>query len=129
MRVSEVLSLVDLSGKRDSFVRGLSRGMMQRLCLGRAILHRPKLLLLDEPASGLDPLGRKQLFDLLAEINRNDTTVIISSHILGELSDICTSVGIMNSGRFLEVGLLVPVTLAPTLNVLPAPFLQDAQRC
>ena len=85
-------------------MRGLSRGMMQRLGLGRSILHRPKLLLLDEPASGLDPLARRDLFELLRQVHSEGTTVIISSHILGELSDLCTSVAIMHDGRFLEVG-------------------------
>ena len=103
-RVEEVLGMIDLDDKRDALVRGLSRGMMQRLCLGRAILHRPPLLLLDEPASGLDPLARKNLFDVLVRVRENSTTIVISSHILGELSDVCTSVGIMYEGRFLEVG-------------------------
>ncbi len=103
-RVEEVCSLIDLKEKQDTFVGGLSRGMTQRLCLGRVILHHPKLLLLDEPASGLDPLARKSLFDLLRQIHDGGTTIIISSHILGELSDLCTSVGIMHEGRVLETG-------------------------
>jgi len=103
-RVAEVLALIDLAEKADSPVKGLSRGMMQRLGFGRAILHRPKLLLLDEPASGLDPLARKRLFDLLLHVHEQGTTVIISSHILGELSEVCTSIGIMDHGRFLETG-------------------------
>ncbi len=103
-RVNEVLTLIDLSEKRETFVKGLSRGMTQRLGLGRAILHHPSLLLLDEPASGLDPLARRRLFDVLREIHARGTTILISSHILGELSDLCTSVGIMHNGRFLETG-------------------------
>ncbi len=103
-RVTEIIGLADLNEKYDSFVKGLSRGMMQRLCLGRSILHRPKLLLLDEPASGLDPLARKNLFDLLKRVHDEGATIIISSHILGELSDLCTSVGIMHNGAFLETG-------------------------
>jgi len=103
-RVGEVLDLIDLGNKRKNLVNGLSRGMTQRLCLGRAILHHPKLLLLDEPASGLDPLARRNLFDLLKQIHNKGSTIIISSHILGELSDLCTSVGIMHQGRFLETG-------------------------
>jgi ABC-2 type transport system ATP-binding protein len=67
-------------------------------------MHRPSLLLLDEPASGLDPLARKQLFDVLREVNSQGTTIAISSHILGELSDVCNSVGIMHHGRFLAAG-------------------------
>ncbi|HDY65064.1 MAG TPA: ABC transporter ATP-binding protein [Phycisphaerae bacterium] len=103
-RVDEVLRLIGLTEKREALCKGLSRGMVQRLGLGRAILHRPKLLLLDEPASGLDPLARKILFDTLRSAHAEGATIIISSHILGELSDLCTSVGIMNRGRFIESG-------------------------
>jgi ABC-2 type transport system ATP-binding protein len=103
-RVDEVIELTDLAEKRETFCRGLSRGMVQRLGLGRAILHRPKLLLLDEPASGLDPLARRKLFELLRKVRQDGTTIIISSHILAELSDLCTSVIIMHEGRFLESG-------------------------
>ena len=104
LRVDQVVDLTDLVEKRDGFVKGLSRGMMQRLGLGRAILHRPKLLLLDEPASGLDPLARRKLFEVLREVHAAGATIVISSHILGELSELCTSVAIMHEGRFLEVG-------------------------
>ena len=103
-RVEEVLGLIDLRDKADTLVKGLSRGMMQRLGAGRAILHEPRALLLDEPASGLDPLARMALFELLKRIHANGTTILISSHILGELTDVCTSVGIMHDGRFLETG-------------------------
>jgi len=103
-RVDEVISLTDLQEKRDSFVRGLSRGMTQRLGLGRAILHRPRVLLLDEPASGLDPMARRSLFGVLQRIHAEGSTILISSHILGELSELCTAVGIMHNGRFLESG-------------------------
>ena len=104
IRVDQILHLIDLEDKRNAAVRGLSRGMVQRLGLGRAILHKPKVLLLDEPASGLDPLARKTLFDTLLSIRAEGTTILISSHILAELSDICTSIGIMHDGRFLETG-------------------------
>ncbi len=103
-RADEVLELIDLKDKAHTLAKGLSRGMVQRLGLGRALMHRPQLLLLDEPASGLDPLGRKQLFDVLRDVNAQGTTILISSHILGELSDVCTSVGIMHLGRFLAAG-------------------------
>jgi ABC-2 type transport system ATP-binding protein len=104
-RVTEVIRLIDLEDKAEDFVKGLSRGMLQRLALGRAILHKPALLLLDEPASGLDPLARRLLFDILRAIHAQQAaTIIISSHILGELSELCTSVGIMHGGRFLEAG-------------------------
>jgi len=103
-RVDEVLRLTGLEEKKDSLAKGLSRGMTQRLGLGRAILHRPRVLLLDEPASGLDPLARRDLFNVLTNIHADGTTILISSHILGELSELCTSVGIMHDGRFLEIG-------------------------
>ena len=103
-RVAEVLRLIALDDKADTFVKGLSRGMMQRLGVGRAILHRPRALILDEPASGLDPLARRSLFDLLRKIQSEGTTVIISSHILAELTDLCTSVGIMLEGKIVECG-------------------------
>ncbi len=104
VRAAEVLGIVGLSSKADSQVRGLSRGMMQRLGLARAILHRPDLLILDEPASGLDPAARQTLFGALRRCRDEGSTVLISSHILTELSPLCTSVGIMNRGRFVEHG-------------------------
>lgn len=103
-RADEMLKITGLEDKAHSLAKGLSRGMVQRLGLGRALMHRPKLLLLDEPASGLDPLARKKLFDVLREVNARGTTIIISSHILAELSDVCNSVGIMHLGRFLAAG-------------------------
>jgi ABC-2 type transport system ATP-binding protein len=103
-RADEVVELIGLQEKRNSLAKGLSRGMVQRLGLGRALMHRPSLLLLDEPASGLDPLARKQLFDVLREVSAQGTTIAISSHILGELSEVCNSVGIMHRGKFLAAG-------------------------
>ena len=84
-------------------VDGLSRGMKQRLCLGRTILHKPKLLLLDEPASGLDPLARLELREILRRLQRQGATVVISSHVLEDLSDICDRVGIVSKGRIVCV--------------------------
>ncbi|MBN1941740.1 MAG: ABC transporter ATP-binding protein [Phycisphaerae bacterium] len=103
-RVADVIRLIGLEEKADALCKGLSRGMVQRLGLGRAILHKPRLLLLDEPASGLDPLARKRLFDVLQYVRSGGATIVISSHILAELSDLCTSVGIMDRGVFLEAG-------------------------
>jgi len=103
-RVRAVLAQTELTDKADAFCRGLSRGMVQRLGLARAILHRPTLLLLDEPASGLDPMARQVLFDILRGIHASGTTIIISSHILAELSGLCTAVAIMHEGRFLATG-------------------------
>jgi ABC-2 type transport system ATP-binding protein len=103
-RVQEVLEEIGLTGKGEEFCKGLSRGMVQRLGLGRAILHEPELLLLDEPASGLDPSARKRLFDILHRSREKGATVLISSHILSELSEICDSVCMMNHGRVMHSG-------------------------
>lgn len=102
--IDEVLELTDLSVKKHSFVQSLSRGMQQRLCLARCLVHDPKLLLLDEPASGLDPRARAELKELIAELGRMGKIVIVSSHILPELSDFCNSVGIIERGKLLAFG-------------------------
>jgi ABC-2 type transport system ATP-binding protein len=104
--VEELLDLVDLTGKRDADVHQLSRGMKQRLCLAHALVHDPQILLLDEPASGLDPRARLEIRELLRELRAMGKTVIISSHILSELEEICDSVGIMERGRLLACGSL-----------------------
>lgn len=97
--VGDVLELTDLHHKRDAFVDGLSRGMKQRLSVARVLLHDPKVLLLDEPASGLDPRARIEMRELLKELRRMGKTIIISSHILHELSELCTTVGILEQGE------------------------------
>ncbi len=102
--IGEVLELTNLSVKRDSFVSSLSRGMQQRLCLARCLVHDPMLLLLDEPASGLDPRARAELKDLIAELGRMGKIVLVSSHILPELADFCTTVGIIEKGEMLAFG-------------------------
>ena len=102
--IDSVLELVNLSGKREAFVQSLSRGMQQRLCLARCLVHDPALLLLDEPASGLDPRARAELKDLIAELGRMGKIVIVSSHILPELADFCTTVGIIERGTMLAFG-------------------------
>ncbi len=102
--IDDCIDLVGLSEKRDSLVGGLSRGMKQRLVLARSLIHDPPLLLLDEPASGLDPLSRIELRGILKELGRLGKTVIISSHILTELSDFCNAIGIMERGRMVESG-------------------------
>jgi ABC-2 type transport system ATP-binding protein len=94
----EVLELVDLGYKRDAFVTSLSRGMTQRLGLARVLLHDPKVLLLDEPASGLDPRARIEIRGLLKELRKMGKTIMVSSHILPELADICNKVGIIEKG-------------------------------
>ncbi|HEX8940252.1 MAG TPA: ABC transporter ATP-binding protein [Candidatus Limnocylindrales bacterium] len=102
--VGDLLELVDLADKRDSYVQQLSRGMQQRLCLAHALVHDPPVLLLDEPASGLDPRARVELRELLRELRAMGKTILISSHILPELEEICTSVAIIDHGRVLAQG-------------------------
>lgn len=102
--INDVLAMTNLSGKRDSFVQSLSRGMQQRLCLARCLVHDPTLLLLDEPASGLDPRARAELKDLLVELGKSGKIIIVSSHILPELADFCNTVGIIERGELLTFG-------------------------
>ena len=98
-RIDELLELTALTAKREAYVDQLSRGMKQRLCLARALMHDPKLLILDEPASGMDPRARAQMREILREIGQMGKTVLISSHILPELSELCTSVTVLQKGR------------------------------
>ncbi len=102
--VDGLLELVDLGPKRRSMVNSLSRGMKQRLSLARALVHDPDLLILDEPASGLDPRARVELRELLSELRSMGKTIIISSHILAELDQVCTEIAIMEAGRLLASG-------------------------
>ena len=109
-RIEEVLSAVGLTDKREAMAGALSRGMTQRLVLAKTLLHRPRVMLLDEPASGLDPVARIELRDLLRRLSGEGHAVLVSSHILTELSGFCTSVGIMERGRMKvsgEIGRLV----------------------
>jgi len=102
--VDGVLELTDLVGKRDAMVDSLSRGMQQRLGIARVLIHDPKVLLLDEPASGLDPRARIEMRSLLTELARMGKTIMVSSHILSELAEMCTSIGIIERGRLLYAG-------------------------
>lgn len=102
--IDDLLALVDLGVKRDSFVEELSRGMKQRLCLARTLVHEPDLLILDEPASGLDPHARIELRELLKELRSLGKTILVSSHILTELAEMCTHVAIIERGRLLLSG-------------------------
>jgi len=102
--IDYVLELTDLTVKRDAFVQSLSRGMQQRLCLARCLVHDPALLLLDEPASGLDPRARAELKELILELGRMGKIVIVSSHILPELAGFCNKVGIIERGNLLAFG-------------------------
>jgi ABC-2 type transport system ATP-binding protein len=102
--VDELLQLVDLTDKKEAFVESLSRGMRQRLCLAHALVHDPQILLLDEPASGLDPRARIEMRELLRELGRMGKTVLISSHILTELAEMCDAVAIIEKGQLLAAG-------------------------
>ena len=102
--IGDVLELLDLTHKRDDFVNGLSRGMKQRLCLAKTLVHDPPVLILDEPASGLDPRARLEVKALLKELRAMGKTILISSHILTELADCCTSIGIIERGQLLLHG-------------------------
>ncbi|OGO53538.1 MAG: hypothetical protein A2Z32_08745 [Chloroflexi bacterium RBG_16_69_14] len=102
--IGDLLDLVDLGDKRDAYVQNLSRGMQQRLCLAHALVHDPQVLLLDEPASGLDPRARVELRELLRELRSMGKTIVISSHILPELEELCTSVAIVDRGQVLAHG-------------------------
>jgi ABC-2 type transport system ATP-binding protein len=117
--IEEVLELVSLVVRRDAEIRTLSRGMRQRLCFAKTLLHQPKVLLLDEPASGLDPAGRMEFRELLKQLRAMGRTVLISSHILTEMADFCTSVGIMEEGRLLASGRVDEIlhSLQPALRL------------
>jgi ABC-2 type transport system ATP-binding protein len=118
--ITDLLTLVDLSSKRDNFVDELSRGMKQRLALARTLVHDPALLILDEPASGLDPRARIELRELLKELRLLGKTILISSHILTELAEMCTHIGIIERGRLLvsgEVGAILQ-RLQPTRSLM-----------
>jgi len=102
--VEELLDLVDLTEKRNDYVETLSRGMRQRLCLAHTLVHDPKILLLDEPASGLDPRARVEMRELLRELGAMGKTIILSSHILHELAELCDSIGIIEKGSLVISG-------------------------
>ena len=104
--IGDLLELVDLGPRRDAYVATLSRGMQQRLCLAHALVHDPAVLILDEPASGLDPRARVELRELLRELRSLGKTILISSHILPELEELCTSLAIIDAGRVLAQGRL-----------------------
>jgi ABC-2 type transport system ATP-binding protein len=134
--VRDVLALTDLSDKVDSQVDALSRGMKQRLGIARILLHDPQLLLLDEPASGLDPRARIELRELLKELQRMGKTILISSHILHELSQFCTRIGIIEAGKLVAEGSLVDIyrkldlkrTVHVQISNLSPPMLEAMRR-
>ena len=100
----ELMDLVNLGDKADSYVDGLSRGMKQRLCLARSLVHNPELLVLDEPASGLDPRARFEMKGILRNLSEMGKTIIVSSHILPELAEMCTTIGIIEHGKMMVSG-------------------------
>ncbi len=102
--IDGVLALTDLQEKRHAYVDELSRGMKQRLCLAKTLVHDPKVLLLDEPASGLDPRARIEIRELLKELQSMGKTIFISSHILAELADFCNKIGIIENGQLIVAG-------------------------
>ena len=101
---NDLLALVNLEDKRDFYVDTLSRGMKQRLCVARALLHNPTLLIMDEPSSGLDPAARIEMKELLMNLQSMGKTIVISSHILADIAEMCNAVGIMNQGRLVAAG-------------------------
>ncbi|MCL4309772.1 MAG: ABC transporter ATP-binding protein [Actinomycetota bacterium] len=103
-KVADVLEQTGLKESAESRVRNFSRGMMQRMALAQAIINEPELLLLDEPASALDPIGRRDLRDIIIRMRNRGTTVLINSHLLSEVEMICTRIGIMNRGRLIRIG-------------------------
>ncbi|MGH2428988.1 MAG: ATP-binding cassette domain-containing protein [Candidatus Limnocylindria bacterium] len=102
--IGELLEIVGLAEKRNDYVESMSRGMRQRLCLAHTLVHDPALLILDEPASGLDPRARVEMREILRELRAMGKTVLVSSHILPELGEMCTGVGIIDHGRLLRAG-------------------------
>ncbi len=107
--IDNLLELVDLSHKKDSYVDSLSRGMKQRLCLARSLIHDPQLLILDEPASGLDPRARVEMKEILRQLRDMGKTIIISSHILPELAEMCTEIGIIDKGKLSAQGTVAEI--------------------
>ncbi len=108
--INDLLELVDISHRRDDMVDTLSRGLKQRLGLARVLIHDPSILVLDEPASGLDPRARVEIRELLLEIARLGKTIVFSSHILADVAELCTRVAIMESGKLVAVGTLDQLT-------------------
>ena len=114
--VSGLLELVDLRGKADGLIDALSRGMQQRLGLARTLVHDPKVLILDEPASGLDPRARIEIREILRELQRMGKTILLSSHILSELQSVCTRVGILEQGELVAQGTVAEVVAKARVN-------------
>jgi ABC-2 type transport system ATP-binding protein len=112
----DLLELVNLESKYDAYVDGLSRGMKQRLCLARCLIHNPQLLILDEPASGMDPRARFEMKNILKNLKDMGKTILVSSHILSELGEICTNIGIVESGQMMCQGTVEDIMNTATGN-------------
>lgn len=112
--IDSLLEIVDLTDKKNDYVDSLSRGMKQRLCLARSLVHDPELLILDEPASGLDPRARIEMKEILKQLQVMGKTIIISSHILPELAEMCTEVGIIDKGKITAQGSVQEILLQLT---------------
>lgn len=129
-RVAECLEEVALTDQRESWCKELSRGQTQRVVLAKTLLHRPRVLILDEPASGLDPLARRDLRNALRKLAKTGATVFVSSHILSELAEMCTSLCVMNRGRLLASGTVEQVRhqLGNTERTVTVTVLSEAER-
>lgn len=115
-RCYSLMEQVGLEGRGEVYVDELSRGMQQRLCLARAMIHQPDLLILDEPSSGLDPRSRFEMKTILKELCRKGATILISSHILSELAEMCSSIGIINKGQLLQQGSIEEIVSAVNIT-------------
>ncbi len=115
-RCYELMEQVGLEGRGEVYVDELSRGMQQRLCLARAMIHKPDILILDEPASGLDPRSRFDMKMILKELCRKGATILISSHILSELAEMCSSIGIIKKGELLQQGSIEEIVSAVNIS-------------
>ncbi|MED4015107.1 ATP-binding cassette domain-containing protein [Sutcliffiella cohnii] len=127
--IPQLLDLVSLSHKKDAYVDLLSRGMKQRLCLARSLIHDPEVLILDEPASGLDPRARIEMREILRELKHMGKTIMISSHILPELAEMCDVLGVINGGKLVATGKVEEIQQQLQSNkVLKVSLLSDVQR-
>lgn len=127
-RTNECLELVHMQEHRNAYGKGLSRGMTQKVVLAKTLIPAPQILLLDEPASGMDPLARINLKNILLELSRQGVTTVVSSHILTELEDMCTSIGIMDHGRLLKSGTLATVLHEPLTKVIHLATLEQPEQ-
>jgi ABC-2 type transport system ATP-binding protein len=115
-RMSELLELVDLTAAADRRLAGYSKGMLQRIGLAQAIIHRPRLVVLDEPTVGVDPAGSRKIRDLILELKRRGISVILSSHLLEQVQEVCDHIGIISRGRMLREGSLAELTKVEDLT-------------